>query len=287
MILFNNKDILIGGRPFFFNEWLNKGIRTIMHLLDTNGDFLSFEDFKSKYSLKKTNFLHYYQVTSAISNHLLAKAKNTKLSFGDHANLNFDLANFPLDDNTSIDLYKIKSKQFYWLLINKMYTNSPAGPTRWTKSINPVNLTWKEIFLSGRKSCKENKLREFNFKFIHRIIVTRKELYRFKIKDDGNCIYCGEADSIYHSFINCQFTRSFYQKVLQWFNTTHNSTFSLTTEEFLFGIPTASTTLRKKINYTIIFLRYYIYKRKLQNDSLLLPDFINKIFYKYKIEKLM
>ena len=211
MILFNNKDILIGGKPFLFKEWLNKGIRTIMHLLDINGDFLSFEDFKSKYSLKKTNFLHYYQVTSAISNHLLAKAKNTKLSFGDHANLNFDLANFP----------------------------------------------WKDIFLLGRRSYKENKLREFNFKFIHRIIITRKELYRFKIKDDGNCIYCGEADSIDHSFINCQFTRSFYQKVLQWFNATHNSTFTLTTEEFLFGIPTAPTTLLKKMNYTIMFLHYY------------------------------
>ena len=117
--------------------------------------------------------------------------------------------------------------------------------------------------------------------------LTRKELCRFKIKEGDNCIYCGEADSIDHSFINCQFTRSFYQKVLQWFNATHNSTFSLTTEEFLFGILTAFTTLLKKINYAIMFLRYYIYKRNLQNYSLLLPDFINKIIYKYKIEKLI
>lgn len=199
-----------------------------------------------------------------------------KLSFGDHPNLIFDLASFPLDDSKSIDLYKIKSKEFYWLFVNKLYTSPPAGPTRWTKSINPVNSTWKEIFILGRRSCKENKLREFNFKFIYRIIVTRKELFRFKIKDDGNCINCGEADSIDHSFINCRFTLSFYQKVLQWFNTTYNSTFRLTTEEFLFGIPTAYTTLRKKINYTIMSLRYYIYKRNLQNDSLLLPDlFVN------------
>ena len=82
-----------------------------------------------------------------------------------------------------------------------MHTNPQAGPTRWIKSINPVNLSWKEIFTLGRKSCKENKIREFNFKFIHRIIVTRKELYRFKIEDDGNCIYCGEADSIEHSSV--------------------------------------------------------------------------------------
>ena len=109
----------------------------------------------------------------------------------------------------------------------------------------------------------------------------------FKSKMMVIVVYCGEADSIVHSFINCQFTRSFYQKVLQWFNTTHNSTFSLTTEEFLFGIPTTFTTLRKNINYTVMFLRYYIYERNLQNDSLLLPDFINKIVCKYKIEKLI
>ena len=57
--------------------------------------------------------------------------------------------------------------------------------------------------------------------------------------------------------------------------------------KFQIGIPTASTTLCKKINYTIMFLRYYIYKRKLQNDSLLLPYFINKIVYKYIIKKLL
>ena len=37
---------------------------------------------------------------------------------------------------------------------------------------------------------------KFNLKFIHRIIVTRKDFFRFKIKDDGYCIYCGEADSL-------------------------------------------------------------------------------------------
>ena len=31
---------------------------------------------------------------------------------------------------------------------------------------------------------------------------------------------------------------------------------------------------RKKLNYTLLFLRYYIIKQKVQNDSLLIPDFI-------------
>ena len=64
------------------------------------------------------------------------------------------------------------------------------------------------VALTGRKSSsrlastiKKKKLREFHFKFIHRIVVTKKELFRFKLKEDGDCIYCGEADSIDHSLL--------------------------------------------------------------------------------------
>ena len=140
------------------------------------------------------------------------------------------------------------------------------------------------IKLLGGKSFAQ--LREFYSKFIHIIIVTRKELFRFKIKEDSDCIYCGEADFIDHSFINCQFTMSFTQEVLQWFNATHNSTFNPNTEEILFGLLTATNVIRdkEKLNYTLLFLCYYIYKRKLHNDSLLIRDFINKISYKYRIE---
>ena len=92
------------------------------------------------------------------------------------------------------------------------------------------------------------------------------------------------------SFIRfIQFTKSFTQEVLQWFNADNNSNFNLNAEDFIFGLPSVSNILTKKLNYTLLFLRYYIYKRKLQNDSppLLVPDFINKIKNKYKIEKII
>ena len=59
--------------------------------------------------------------------------------------------------------------------------------------------TWRTIFSSVRTTCKETKLREFQFKFLHRIIVTKKELFRFGIKTDNECLYCGESDSIHPS----------------------------------------------------------------------------------------
>ena len=59
---------------------------------------------------------------------------------------------------------------------------------------------------AGITLCKEPKLKEFQFKFIHRIIVTKRELFRYGIQSD-DCIYCGEKDSIDHTFTDCAFVK--------------------------------------------------------------------------------
>jgi len=45
LILYNNKEILIGGNPFFNKEWFSKGIKSIRDLLNPDGTFLTFEEF--------------------------------------------------------------------------------------------------------------------------------------------------------------------------------------------------------------------------------------------------
>jgi len=55
--------------------------------------------------------------------------------------------------------------------------------------------------------------------------------------------------------------------------------------ELLFGTHNKKSTVDKLFNYTILFMRRYIYTRKLNEDALLLPDFLNKIRYRYNLEK--
>ena len=92
-----------------------------------------------------------------------------------------------------------------------------------------------KIFKSTYRTCKEPKLKEFSFKFTHRIIVTKKkELFRFKIKPDGNCVYCEEPDSIDHTFLACRCIQTFVEKVLKWFNLDNGTVFSLNSREIVF-----------------------------------------------------
>ena len=132
LIPFNNKEILIHGKPFFWKEWFKKGIRTIKDLLDKNENVLPA-----------------------------------------------------------------------WC--KEMESNRSYGPRK---------TNWTNIFKSVQKTCRTDRVREFHFKFIHRIVVNKAELFRFDIKSDSHCIYCRDLDSIDNTFLECQFTKSFTEEVL-------------------------------------------------------------------------
>ena len=64
-ILWNNRFIKIGERSIFYKAWASKGIQKLNDLLDSNGLFFSFENFKSKYGVRCT-FLDYAGLFAAI-----------------------------------------------------------------------------------------------------------------------------------------------------------------------------------------------------------------------------
>ena len=98
-----------------------------MDLLDSEGNVLSFAVFKSKFQLKKTTFLHLFQAISVIPSHLVQRASELKVS-SDNSKFYDDSASFQINENSYLDYMKAKAKDFYWLLVNKMHTNSHAGP---------------------------------------------------------------------------------------------------------------------------------------------------------------
>ena len=285
LVLFNNKDILVGGRPVYLHEWFKRGVVLVNDLLNENGTFLTFKEFSDKYRCQ-TNFLQYYQVISAIPTCFLIKAKDNvtlnKLSFTSGEEI------FKFNDNVEIHLGKARSKDFYKLLNNKTHTGNHSGPTRWSKSISLNEDAWSNIFKSLKTVCKENKLREFHFKFIHRIIVTKRELLKFGIKNDEECLYCGQSDSIEHTFIECTFTKTFLSNVLQWFNSTNACRITPTTEEILFGVFSNSHDKETtgKFNYTILFFRHYLHLNKLNEKSISLKEFVQKVEHKYRLESI-
>ena len=283
LVLFNNREILVDNKPVYLNNWVENNIILIKDLLKDDGNYLSFQEFLDKFACK-TNFLQYYQIISAIPNHLLLKARQVVSVNKEHFTSN-DLF-FHFNNNLGIKLDKAKSRDFYQLLIDKTHTGGHTGPKKWSENLLLSEVHWGKIFKSLRTVCKETKLREFQFKFIHRTVATQGELFKYGIKPDDKCCFCGEKDSIDHTFIHCCFTKSFVQKVTLWFNKTNNSQISPTTEELLFGITTnpPGNNAIKQFNYTTLFMRYYIYTSKLNNKPFFLHNFIDALQQRYILE---
>ena len=133
IILFNNKEILIGRKPFFNEEWFAKGIRTINDILDNDGKFLSFESFQNKFGLTRTNFLQFYQVIHAIPKNLVSKVLATKLC-SNSSELESNSALFDLEPEVKLNLCTMKSREFYSLFVKKSYAEEQTGVRDGVKS---------------------------------------------------------------------------------------------------------------------------------------------------------
>ena len=146
----------------------------------------------------------------AIPKHLLSIAKQP-----DTLNKSFFTSNdniFLLNDSVQINFCMARSRDFNKLFVSKTHTHDQTGPTRCSENLSINKDSWTSIFKSLKNICKETRLKEFQFKLIHRIVITRKELFKFGIKTDDECLYCGNKDSIEHTFIDCPFTESFTRK---------------------------------------------------------------------------
>ena len=91
-------------------------------------------------------------------------------------------------------------------------TVEATGPQKWERELKLENIDWKTKFtLIGKKSL-ENKLREFNFKLIHRLNVAQ-ELCTYGLENESEWLYCDEPDSMSHTLLNASFLKSFSLKL--------------------------------------------------------------------------
>ena len=107
------------------------------------------------------------------------------------------------------------------------------------------------------------------------MITTKKELHLYGIEDNKNCHFCGDDDSLLHTFLDCQIAVDFLRKVLCWFNEKENSSITLNSEEMLFGAATDNYSKNKKLNFCLLYAKFYFHFQKI-NIANVLGMFLSK-----------
>ena len=78
-IIWNNRNIMIEGKPLFYKCWFENNIIHVEDLLDNNGNFLSFNHFSKQYQLK-TPVTLYFGLISSIPSQWKSEIVKQKIS---------------------------------------------------------------------------------------------------------------------------------------------------------------------------------------------------------------
>ena len=103
-----------------------------------------------------------------------------------------------------------------------------------------------------------NKLRSFQFKYLHRILFFNDKLYRWKLTNSTLCDFCSEElDSIEHRYFYCRITQAFWNDISEWVAIKFNTKCTFSNPEFITtNICSSDMSLMETL---MLNAKYYIY----------------------------
>lgn len=240
-----------------------KGVVKVDDLLDDNGCFLSFLAFKNKFSLDLLPFTTYYGIISAIPRHWKDNMAlvNTK------------------EEMINTDLSLLRSRHIYNSLISTIAA-PPTAIRKWNGEFSFDDSQWQTIFRIPFLSCRESKIRYFQFRFLHRILGTNYLRYKMKLTDNARCNFCGSfEETLDHLFWGCQITSSF---ILDLEQRIFGFQFVFSKRDILFGYKLIP---KHPYNFLIFHLKYYIFSQKMKDKVPHLTEFMYKFKFLLQVEK--
>ena len=265
-------NIKVGGSFIRNKKYLKNGIYFINDIIDKNGYFLTYEQFKNKYD-NIANFLEYTSLISSIKEYI------KRLKIDPDVQLLEPIMPLAL----SILLQSKKGcRPVYARLV---HTNSTISSiNKWSEELNiHLDIKTDKLFQIPFRINKDSMLQWFQTRIIHRILGTNYLLEKMKIIDNNLCSYCHkEPERLVHLFFNCPIVKCFWRNVESLINSScMDITLTLSAKTVIFGCKTYSDVL----NTIIVIAKYYIFKNREKSHILQINKFKYNIMKRYKTEK--
>ena len=176
----------------------------IIDLLDEEKKLIPAKIFKRKFKCKAT-ILDSQCLISAIPVTWKCKIQIHTENFERLSEFNIQINKKPKE------LFKLKSSEIYWELVNKK-VKAPTALYTWIDLFPFLEkLEWSEIFSLAHEISKEPYLQSFQFKILHRTVNCGYNLFKWNVVDSAVCNYCNSCvDTIEHHFYYCVVSRDFW-----------------------------------------------------------------------------
>ena len=182
--LWFNSHILVGNRPAFVKRWFESNMIYIGDLLNDDGSFMTFDQVLQRFD--SGPFLSYFSIVAAIPR-----------QWKETIRLNFDELEKNLTGQHDVNLdrflnQKKVSKICYrhFLKSSTLVVSDIDQLNKWEADLSidlQNSLSWNSRFSLIQKSSIDNKMRDFQFRFIHRKIATQKYLCKIGVSESSYC----------------------------------------------------------------------------------------------------
>lgn len=182
------------------------------------------------------------------------------------------------------------TRLIYYTLV-KLVKPSVTSQTWWNE-VFPINAEdqqeyWASVYRNPYKAARDTKLQAFHFRIVHRFLPCNKFLKNknIHINRDDRCSFCPASDTLEHFMFYCPMVVAFRGEVTSWFSREADIHINVSLRAFLFGIPD-STPHAKFINFTLLFIKFFIYHLKLfHQGSMNIIHFLRDFRARLQMEK--
>ena len=222
-------------------------------------------DISNLYQIPNADFLKYNALLSCIPNTWKLKLKEETI-------------NTKREENNLELILKSKhvNRLLYSIQIKNTKTNEKKSEQKWEEQFQ--NIKWKIVYTTYIRSTISSIIRNFQYKFLTRILPTNKWLYKCKLVNSSLCDFCNMfTDSINHLFWECQHIQQFWRD-LHTFLATKHVYIDFSYELISFGFLDNSQLPYSK-NFIVFSAKYFIFINKCNKT---IPDITNYKNYLYK-----
>jgi hypothetical protein len=196
-IIWGNQNIKLNGKCLVFHNFIKSNILYINDIINDSGEIDPIKIYETL--VTKTNWiLQVKNIQSAIP-----RSWKNKLKIEESVK-----TNVKTERKKNLDY---SSKYFYQTLVQCKF-EKPYVHTFWERLFGKT-IEWASFYYMLNKVLLENKVKEFRFKTIHRIIATNENLFRWKLSNSPLCKFCNQYEDYNHFFIECTRIKPFWQKV--------------------------------------------------------------------------
>ena len=260
--LWFNSHILVDGQPIYSKNLFESNMIYIGNIINPDGSFMNYDQILQKFN--PGSFLIYFSIVYAIPQEWKFTIKQ-----------NMDCQSVVLLSNPCDLLLNnfLKSKRVwnccypYFVKNHKTTLSETDHQVKWETDLLLTlqdSLLWKSRFSLIYRSSIENRIRNFQFKFVHRKIATQYYLCKIGISDSALCNFCdSHPQTLLHLFLKCTHVSSFWYEVFLWLKAKKARNVMFTDEEICCW--TLQVERGHFVNTFIYYAKYFIFSCKIKN----------------------